>query len=156
MKTKLLVTAFTLLFSASAANAASEVFIDQIARNLDPVVTSQMVSISEVSDMATRATGVLKSIRNDVNPTSSSAALLVQTGDEHQASINQVGPGNLGVVMQSDLMNSAALVQTGSGNRASISQSGYRNFATVTQTGNNHAAFVAQQGRGNVAIISQR
>jgi hypothetical protein len=156
MKTTLLATAFTLLFSASAANAASEVFIDQIGQNLDPIVASQMVSIGDVADMATTATGMLKSIRNEVNPTSSSAALLVQTGDNHHASINQAGPGNLGIVMQSGLMNSAALVQTGSGNSALISQSGYRNFASVTQTGNNHSAFVAQQGRGNVAIISQR
>lgn len=155
MKNHLIVCGLAFVLASSSANAAS-VFVDQIGQNLLPLATSEMVSIDDVSTTAAKATTMMREVRDQYPLTGSSAALLVQTGDDHRAAINQTGPGNLGVVMQSGMMNSVNLMQSSSGNTAMIMQSGYRNVAAVSQMGNNHSAFVAQQGTGNVAVITQR
>ena len=156
MKLALTFGALAFALSAAAAQAASDVFVDQLGQNLLPVATSQMVSIDDVGAMASTAAATISQVRSNYNLGTSSTALLVQDGEDHRGSINQFGPGNLGLIVQSGMMNGASILQSGSGNSALIMQSGYRNMASVTQSGNNHSALVAQQGRGNVAIISQR
>lgn len=147
-------TAFSLVFGS--AHAASDIFVDQLGQNLLPLSSNQMVSIEDVSDVATGAANSMRSIRSQFGNTTPSASLLVQNGDDNRADFHQTGAGNLGIVMQTGMMNNVNLLQQGSGNSAMVLQSGYRNMASVSQMGNNHSAFVAQQGIGNVAIISQR
>ena len=155
MKIKIAAATIALFVSSIAAHA-SDVFIEQAGSAFTPLVTSQMLSIDLLEDMAGTMGNTVRAARQNMGPTSASATLLVQSGNTHVANITQTGPANLGIISQTGWMNSVSLSQTGRNNSAMILQSGYGNLASVTQTGSNHSALVSQQGRGNVAIISQR
>lgn len=156
MKKPIITLIAALSILSSSAYAASDVFIEQIGQNLQPVSASQTVSIDDISNMASSAANVMRTMRSQFPANASSASLLVQNGDDQRAKVVQTGPGNLSLVMQTGMLNSVNVLQNGSGNSALVLQNGYRNMASVSQMGSNHRAFVSQQGAGNVAIISQR
>ncbi len=71
--------------------------------------------------------------------------LIDQKGSDDKATIKQKGHDNKATVRQDDSFGATALVtQTGDDNTARVDQSGHRAYAEVSQTGNNNHASVDQ------------
>jgi len=95
---------------------------------------------------------------------------IVQEGNNLDATISQVGSGNLALIEQSTLTagalvtadiiqngqdNNAVISQTGGGNSANITQTGSENFGSITQVGDGLSAGIIQNGNNNQAIVVQ-
>jgi len=79
----------------------------------------------------------------------------------NDASIAQVGSGNLGLIDQYDAgskfarNNDAAISQTGQNNKGQIGQNGDRNNASISQTGTYNQADIQQTGDRNNGRVDQ-